>query len=138
MLSYIETSSGRVHATGNPDLWRGPGLTGVQLSRAEGERRLRAQCDSDLREILEEGDTVWCVLRGVSASGMSRRIDFYSLKTGRPFWLSGYMSTALGLRRAKGQGLIVQGCGMDMGFHCVHNLAMRLFGSGYALKCEWV
>jgi len=138
MLAYIEGQSGRVHATGNPDLWRGPGLTGVQLSRAEGERRFRAQCDSDLREILEEGDTVWCVLRGVSASGMSRRIDFYSLKTGRPFWLSGYMSTALGLRRAKTRGLIVQGCGMDMGFHVVSCLALRLFGSERTLKSDWL
>jgi hypothetical protein len=138
MLAYIEGQSGRVHATGNPDLWAGPGLSGVKLPRAEGERRFRAQCDFDLREILEEGDTVYCILRGVSASGMSRRIDFYSFKTGRPFWLSGYMATSLGLRRAKDRGLVVQGCGMDMGFHVVTCLAFRLFGAESTLKCEWL
>jgi hypothetical protein len=69
---------------------------------------------------------------------MSRNIDFYAIKGNRPVWLSGQMSPLLGLKRAKSQGLIVQGCGMDMGFHVVSNLAYRLFGAEKALKHDWI
>ena len=111
-----------------------------------------------LRKILKPNDTVYCVLRHVSSSGMTRRIDFYSFKGGAPRYLSGYMSKAIGLRRHKDGGLIVQGCGMDMGFSCVYDLGRTLFpkgfkvagigrngdtsghdtDGGYALKSEWL
>lgn len=51
----------------------------------------------------------------------------------------------LGNRGKKGQGLVVNGCGMDMGFHLVNNLSMHLFcpekythEGAYALKHEWI
>jgi len=138
MLSYVETESGRIYETESPELWAGPFLKGRRLSKAEGARRHAEQCADDLRQKLAAGDTVHSVLRHVSASGMSRRIDFYSLKGGVPIWLSGYMSGLLSYRVHKQGGLVVQGCGMDMGFHVVCGLSFKLFGAEKALRSEWI
>ena len=87
-----------------------------------------------LRKYLRPGDTVTCILRSVSRSGMSRRIDFYKLApngdTVDKFYLSGSIGTALGWS-CDNKGLRVAGCGMDMGFHVVHELGYALFG-----RCE--
>lgn len=102
-----------------------------------------------LGEYLAKGDTVWCVLRHVSRSGMQRRIDFFVVKGNRPLWLSGHIGTLLGLRHHKDGGLVVDGCGMDMGFQVVHSLCYALWGhdhheakgherSGYQLQAEWL
>ena len=34
--------------------------------------------------------------------------------------------------------IVVRGCGMDMGYHVVHNLSHALFGEGYNLKHRWL
>lgn len=120
-----------------------------------------------LREILKPGDTVYTVLRSKSRSGMSRRIDLYTIDPGgvtkpskvlpkgysyppRLRYLSGYAAVLLDIRRSD-DGLKVDGCGMDMGFSLVYNLSSVLFpridqdgkandkrGAGYALRQEWI
>lgn len=94
----------------------------------------REQAIARLREFVAIGDTITCVLRSVSRSGMSRRIDFYKFasKDGvvEKFYLSGMIATALGWS-CNNTGLRVDGCGMDMGFHVMHELGYALFG-----KCE--
>jgi hypothetical protein len=103
---------------------KGEGMT--KAKKAE-----QADAIEFLRQILKPGDIVYCVLRHVARSGMTWHIDFYLLGQGEPRWLSGYMSTALGLRRAPhDNGLVVGGCGMDMGFHCVYNLSRGLWPDG--------
>ena len=138
MLSYVESESGRIYQTHAPEVWAGPFLKGRRLSKTEGARRHAEQCADDLRWQVAAGDTVYSVLRHVSASGMSRRIDFYALKTGVPVWLSGYMAGLLGYTVHKRGGLVVTGCGMDMGFHVVSGLAFKLFGAESALRSEWL
>ena len=138
MLAYVETESGRIYQTESPELWAGLFLKGRRLSKAEGARRHADQCADDLRRVLSAGDKVYSVLRHVSASGMSRRIDFYAIKDGAPVWLSGQMSGLLRYQLHKQGGLVVTGCGMDMGFAVVCNLAYRRFGAEGALKSEWL
>ena len=138
MLSYVESESGRIYQTESPQVWAGPFLKGRRLSNADGARRHADQCADDLREIVARGDTVYSVLRHVSASGMSRRIDFYAIKDGRPVWLSGYMSGLLSYKIHKLGGLVVTGCGMDMGFHVVCGLSFKLFGAETVLRSEWI
>lgn len=99
-------------------------------------RKSQKQADRDeaiarLRSYLSPGDTVYCILRHVSRSGMQRRIDLYSIKNGQPFWLSGLAAKALGYRLSDEQGLVVGGCGMDMGFHLVYSLGRVLFPDGF-------
>lgn len=93
-----------------------------------------------LRGWITPGDTVYTVLDSVSRSGMSRtlRVVLLSCEHGRavdlhPNWAVG---KALGLRHAKRNGreqdgLVVGGCGMDMGFHVVYSLAATLWPEGF-------
>jgi hypothetical protein len=81
-----------------------------------------------LLDILKPGDTVYCVLRHVSRSGMRREI---SLFTKDMRCIDGLAARALGYRIGKRGGLVVTGCGMDMGFHLVYNLGWSLFPQGF-------
>lgn len=110
----------------------------------------RAEAVKELRKLLPKGSTVYCVLRHVSSSGMSRRIDFYKInrKRGDMSFLSGYIAKVLGYRRHGDDGLVIGGCGMDMGFHVVNSLSYALHGMkandgskhrpGYTLNCRWI
>lgn len=90
-----------------------------------------------LREILSPGDTVSTILDHVSRSGMTRHIRVlvpYVQKDGtvdylHPNWL---VATAIGARLAKrGDGVVMGGCGMDMGFQLVYTLSRILFPDGF-------
>jgi hypothetical protein len=92
-----------------------------------------------LREWLKPGDTLYTVLDSVSRSGMSRHIRVvlpYIREDGTVDHLHPNHAVAevLGYRRAKrGDGLVVGGCGMDMGFHVVEAVSSALYGY---LRCE--
>ena len=132
--TYIETKHGTIYRTSNPDYWP----EAVKLSKQEGEKRYLQQSADELRALLPEGSRVYCVLRHVSDSGMTRNIDFYAIKGDRPIWLSSQIAFLCGYRTAKTRGLIVRGCGMDMGFSVVSNLAYALHKSESALKHDWI
>lgn len=86
-----------------------------------------------LREWVKPGDTIWCVLRSVSRSGMSRVIDFQKFEAdGRHLSLGWNIAKALdmGYDRSR-EGVKVTGCGMDMGWHVVSNLAYALYPKGF-------
>lgn len=97
----------------------------------------KAEAARELRKLLKPGDTVYTVLRHVSSSGMSRRIDLYCIKNNKPRFLSGWAARVLGYKRAsKGDGLVVGGCGMDMGFHVVYSLGYALWPKGFTRKTD--
>jgi len=81
-----------------------------------------------LRKMVKPGDTVQTILRHVSRSGMTRRISV--IVNGNDV---DYLVEQLGVyNRAKnGPGLVVGGCGMDMGFSLVYSLSRRLFPKGF-------
>ncbi len=95
-----------------------------------------------LKKFCRKGSTVYTVLRHVSRSGMQRRIDCYSIQKNKLVYLSGYIEHITSMKRHKNGGLIVDGCGMDMGFHIVHNLSMALYGlanrGAYELDHAWI
>jgi hypothetical protein len=155
MQAYIELPHGTIITTDNPKVYDGPFLNGKRLSQREGKIGLKIQAAASLLGLLNPKDTVYTVLRHVSASGMSRHIDLYIIKDNQPLWITGSVATLLNLKRAKGQGLIVSGCGMDMGFATVYNLGSALWPNGteephgtrngqpdhdggYALKSVWL
>lgn len=147
MRTYVELPDGLVLETADPDLWK----EGKRLTKAEGQRRLRDDALARLRAMIQPGDTIHCILRHVSRSGMSRRISFYHGDT----MLDRYILN-LGLGASgKGDGVRVDGCGMDMGFSVVYNLGATLWpkgtdtphgmrngepdsDGGYALKSRWL
>jgi hypothetical protein len=92
-----------------------------------------------LREWLTPGDTVYTVLRHVSASGMTRDIGVVSIDRDDKYgndvsWLGYNAAKALGWRyNERHEGVRVSGCGMDMGFHLVYELAHAIFEANAGL-----
>ncbi len=90
---------------------------------------------AELRKLCPEGTTVYCIVRSVAKSGMSRNIDCYVVYSGELRWISSYMASAMGLRWGKsGPGLRVTGGGMDMCFALVYKLAQYLYGADNGRK----
>jgi hypothetical protein len=110
----------------------------------ETRKRLLAWCP--------KGATVYTGLNHVSRSGMQRSISLYvvldDMDDGRPgiMNISGYAAQLMNDRRdQKRGGIIVNGAGMDMGFHLVYNLSITLHcpdkydhDAAYSLKQRWL
>jgi len=82
-----------------------------------------------------KGTTIYTILRQVSRSGMTRHIGLVVIgPTPDVIFHPNYSaSKLLEMRQDKrDDGLIVGGCGMDMGFHVVYELASAVWGDGYA------
>lgn len=91
-----------------------------------------------LRGWIKPGDTVYTILDHVSSSGMSRHIRVVVPYTrddnGQVDHLhpNHAIGLALGIRHGRHNGhvtdaLLLQGCGMDMGFHLVYELSHCLY-----------
>ena len=123
---FMQEADGSIFQTANPEYHR----QAEKLPQAKGKELYRAQCIDKVKTMLENVDTVYGIVRHVSASGMSRDIDLYIIKDNAPVYLTGYVSTILDYPMAKNRGMKVGGCGMDMVFHCVSSLA-------YAIGCDY-
>jgi hypothetical protein len=98
-----------------------------KVSTAERDEAIRT-LKQDIK--LKPGETVWTVLRHVSASGMSRTIDIFVIRDKKPRRISHLVARAVGYGFDRDRmGIKSQGGGMDMGFEAVYNL-------GYALLAE--
>jgi hypothetical protein len=71
-------------------------------------------------------------LGGTCPDGEVHSVEKHAPKAGIR-WITGYAATALGMRRGKRDGIVIGGCGMDMGFALVNSLSYALYGEGY--KC---
>ena len=106
-----------------------------------------------LRELLKPGDTIYTIMRHCSRSGMSRRISLMSPDMHSLDWLC--ERAGLAKTRKDKEGLVIGGCGMDMGFALVYGLGRMLWprgtpephgrrngepdsDGGYALKHTWL
>lgn len=91
---------------------------------------------ANARKVLEEeirpGDTIFTILRHVSASGMSRSISLIKVRNGETWDITYFAACVLGdnIDQKRG-GIKIGGCGMDMGFALVYNLSRVLFPSGF-------
>ena len=100
---------------------------------------VRADARKHLSE-LKPGDTVYTIIRDVSRSGMSRRIDLLTFEEYGPNWLT-YWTAALfdgkiptRAHADNGRGIVRHGCGMDMALDTVETLSYYLFGKTGQLK----
>ncbi len=84
-----------------------------------------------LLELCPPGTTVYTVLNHVSRSGMSRDISPYVIKDNEPRWIGGYAAVMLGEPVTRRDGIKMNGCGTDMGFELVYQLAYKLFPTGH-------
>lgn len=153
MESVIEAQQYRAKYAPEAQVLKGD--TGAEAYK----RYLRKQ----LRQMgLRPRSTVYCVCEHVSKSGMTRHTRLL-IPARNPYQkghlmirdISGNAAKLCGYRQAKGGALIVEGCGMDMGFAAVYALGQALWpkgtpkphGSrngepdsdgGYALKHQWL
>lgn len=91
----------------------------------------REEARQKLLEMIKPGDTVYTVLRHVSRSGMYRAIDLYIMQDNQPVWISYTAAKLLEGYDQRHEACRASGCGMDMGFHLVHNLGYALFPDGF-------
>lgn len=111
------------------------------------------EAQAQLHTLLKPGDTVYTILRHCSRSGMHRRISLLTGDMHSLDWL--IVKAGWGRFRGTGEGLVAEGCGMDMGFALVYNLGRAMWpcgtpephgrrngvpdsDGGYALKQKWV
>ncbi len=112
----------------------------AKISKTERETAL-----ANLRKWFPKGSTVYTILRSVGRTGMSRTIGIVSIETdnGEPIVLhpNYAVSVVLGLRWKSGgigDGVMIQGAGMDIGFEIAYRLGRVLYDDGYALKHRWI
>ena len=88
-----------------------------------------------LDEILNQQQEIYCIIRHVSQSGMSRHISFFCIVDNEPRFLDGLISDYLDYKHNKSYtGLVVGGCGMDMAFSVVNHLQEQM---SHDKNCYW-
>jgi len=149
---YYEYPNGEVHKL---SFTPGEHSEAVRLPQAEGKAKRAEYCRRKLKETLKPGDTVYCVLRHESRSGMQCRIDLFTFKKNKPVYLSAYAADLIGWALHSKGGVVVDGYGMDMGSHLVYELGASMWpkgtrrphstrngepdrAGGYALSREWL
>jgi hypothetical protein len=99
-----------------------------------------------LTHYVKEGDTIYTVIRSVSASGMSRTMSVKVARDNRIADITFNVAHALDYPLVEVNGsraIRVSGAGMDMGFHVVYSLGRVLFRGqgedpGYLLNHRWL
>lgn len=136
-MPYVKYPDGEVYKVENPEDFSGA----VRISDKDGKALVMEQSRESLKKVCPEGSTVYCVLRTVAKSGMSRTISLFVIRDGELSDITGYAAHALGwpLVNANGsRAMRVDGCGMDMGFHAVSSLSWALYNDEYALRHCWI
>lgn len=97
-----------------------------------------------LKSLLKsKNKTIFTIVRHVSQSGMQRRISCFVAVKGSIQCIDWYIEQ-LGLykRHKNKEGLVVNGCGMDMGFSVVYNTSSQLYEgqerAGYIINQRWL
>lgn len=124
---FRDSSNGKVYETICPEYHRAD----TPVSFKAGKAAMAEQAKDTLRAMLPPGSTVYTILRHVSRSGMQRRIDLYAMSPEGPVYLSGLAACAMGENVSDKGGIVVGGCGMDMGFSLVYNLSAVLYPHGF-------
>ena len=151
-IYYFQSpNTGEVYASDNPDIFSGY----KKLTTKEGAALYKQQAKESLLRTIKPDDTIHTVLRSASRSGLKRSISLFIVKDNKLLCLDHDASVILERSRDKDQGIIVNGCGMDMGFDLVYNLGCALWpagtpnphgtrnyepdsSGGYALKQQWL
>lgn len=102
-----------------------------RLTVAEGKAAILAQTKRDLRKVFPVGGLVQTSLLSVSSSGMSRRISVLACVGGMVRRMDDNVALAVGHTVSENGGVIMGGCGMDMGFSLAYSLGRALYPEGF-------
>lgn len=95
------------------------------------------------------GATVYTSLESVSRSGLTRSLRCYQARRDRIVDVTYVVAKLTGRSTDKNGNILMQGCGMDMGFSLVYDLSYTLYKgtcfkcakngrAGYALEHRWL
>jgi hypothetical protein len=111
----------------------------AQKPNAPAKKSEREEAIEYLKESIKPDDTIYVILRHVSKSGMSRLLDLYLIKDGRPFRITWNAARALEVpydRRR--EALRIGGYGTDVAFEAAYHLGWAIFNDASALKHQWI
>lgn len=145
---YVLYADGETHAYWfEPTLYNGAKL----ISRAEYAKARPAYCHAELLKRVKPGTTVYTLLRHRTASGMQHRISLAVVHEGQIHVIDALAADLMGDKVHRDGGIVVDGFGMDMGYHLVHSLGNHLWpegnpephgrpdtSGGYALHQKWL
>ena len=102
-------------------------------------KAIQLEAAQELGNILKDipTDTIYTVIRHISTSGMQREISVKMIDAGRIIHLDYLVSTATGRKLGKHGGIVMKGCGMDMGFALVDGIN-HLFSPSKKFRQEWI
>jgi hypothetical protein len=87
-----------------------------------------------LKKLFSRDTRVYTKIDRVSSSGMSRHISVYVARHNQVLNITWYVGHVVGYKRNNDTGgLVVGGCGMDMGFHLIYTLSRYLYPKGFKL-----
>lgn len=85
-----------------------------------------------LRGHLHPGETIYTVLRGVSASGMTRYIDLYMIRNNVPLRITWSVADATGYTyNLQYEAIRINGSGLNVGHAVVQRLGEVLYPDGF-------
>lgn len=118
----------------------------IKINKEERDDAIKS-----LKKLLGRNKTIYTIVRHVSQSGMQRRIScFVPVKNKRldvtvhEIVCIDWYIEKLGhyKRHTSKEGLIVNGCGMDMGFAVVYDVSSTLYKgkerAGYEITQRWL
>lgn len=124
--TYMLTESGFVFTTSHPDLHP----MDKRLTVKEVKTLKLQRCKDGILKLVTPGQTISTLVHSVSSSGMSRRISLYIVDGQEIRNIDHWVSVITGYKQSDKGGLVVGGCGMDMGFHLVYTLGALLWPNG--------
>ena len=154
-MAYFQSESGQIFESDYPEYHKNE----TRMTAKAGKAAYRAQACADLREFITPGTKVYCVLKSRARSGMSREIQLLVATNVNGATdlrdITCLAGIATDTRVGKNGGLVMGGCGVDMGFAAVYSLGHALWPNGtetphgtrngtpdqdggYALKHVWL
>jgi hypothetical protein len=95
---------------------------------------LRKESIETLNRLLDGNKNIYTEVVKVSPSGMSRHIKVFIAKDNRIINITYYVANIIGYKINRNTGgMLVGGCGMDMGFHVVYSLGREMHPNGFKL-----
>lgn len=100
----------------------------------------KTEAIKELKQLFKEANfKVYTKLNHVSRSGMLRYVSAVVIIGNEPIYID-HLISRLGIFKRvpyeKGEGLMVHGCGMDVGFELVYNTARVVYADGFICRGE--
>ena len=101
-------------------------------------KQQKADALARIQSLVKPGDTIWTQFVSVSRSGMLRTIKVFVMRNNEPINITYQTAQLLDCfgYDCNREALKITGCGMDVGFEAVYDLARTLYRNGFRCAGE--